>query len=77
MRRSNVLSFPLQLVFPALVFCIHCSPNTLRKVSLDSFRQGSLAEGEDSVQLTSLYYFRLGPFYIENIIYLFLQNKLF
>jgi hypothetical protein len=33
--------------------------------------QGNLTEGEGQVQLTSLYYFRLAPFYIEKIISIF------
>jgi hypothetical protein len=33
--------------------------------------QGSLTEGKHSVRLTSLYYFRSAPNYIENTIYLF------
>jgi hypothetical protein len=36
--------------------------------------QGTLTEGEGSIQLTSLYYFRSAAFGNSNIIYFFLQN---
>ncbi len=42
---------------------------TVRSIRLQVLSQGSLTEGEGSVQLTSL--FRSAVFYIENFIYLF------
>jgi hypothetical protein len=49
MRRSTVLSLPFQLVFPAFTLTYY---NFTHKAW--SY-QGTLTEGEGSVQLTSLY----------------------